>query len=105
LCVNFKKEAARKCPWPSETLCQLWEYAGKARSQDKEAVSLDEYALTRLIIELLKAARDVKHADSIDESSAPGFCSASVVFHAKTRKQRSQAPSRILRSAWHVRVD
>jgi hypothetical protein len=80
---QFEKGGSKKCPWTSKTLCQIWEYARKARSQDKEAVSLDEYALTCLIIELLKAAPGVKYADSIDESGPPGFCSASVVFHAK----------------------
>jgi hypothetical protein len=71
------------CPWSSETLRELWEYACEAHSLKGDDVSVDQYLLTRLIIELFEAAGAVEYPGSIDSSGAPGYCSAWTLFHAK----------------------
>jgi hypothetical protein len=75
----------KECPWSGETLCELWQSAREAHStgDDDEDVLLEEYALTRLIIELLEQAGGVRYPGSIHEPGPPGFSSVLTVFHAK----------------------
>jgi hypothetical protein len=49
----------------------------------QDDVSVDQYALAHLIIELFEAAGTVRYRGSIESSGAPGFCSARELFHAK----------------------
>jgi hypothetical protein len=79
----FRRGDHKGCSWSSETLRQLWEYASASHSQNDDEVSLDQYALTRLIIELFEAAGAVEYPGSIESSGAPGYCSAWTLFHAK----------------------
>src|SRR5262249_328978 len=50
----FRRGDHKGCPWGSETLRELWKYACKAHSLKSDDVSVDQYVLTRLIIELFE---------------------------------------------------
>ena len=65
----------------SDELSELWRYARAAYSPGDEDVALDEYVLTRLIIELLTAAGGVRYRP-IESDGASGYCSAWALFHA-----------------------
>jgi hypothetical protein len=54
-------------------------------------VSVDQYALTRLIIELFEGAGAIRYPGSIESSGAPGFCSAWELFHAKNPRKVFEA--------------
>ena len=74
-----RKQGSRK----SEELSELWQYACTAYSPGDEDVALDQYVLTRLIVQLLEAAGGVRYPGSIESLGAPGYCSAWVLLHAK----------------------
>jgi hypothetical protein len=75
----------KECPWSEETLCDLWQSAREAYAtgDEDEDVSLDEYLLTGLIIEVLADAGGVRYSGSIHDPGPPGFSSTLTVFHAK----------------------
>jgi hypothetical protein len=88
---SFDQGRHKGCPWNSETLRELWEYAYATCSQKGDDWSVDQYALTRLIIELLEGAGAVRYPGSIESDGAPGFCSAWALFHAKSPQTAFEA--------------
>jgi hypothetical protein len=75
----------------ADDLYELLRFARAAYSPGDEDVALDEYVLTRLIIELLAAAGGVRYPGPIESDGAPGYCSAWALFHAKNPQAISEA--------------
>ena len=75
---GHKQRSRRK-----DELSELWQYARTAYSPGYEDVELDQYVLTRLIIELLEAAGGVRYSGPIDSGGGPGYSSALALFHAR----------------------
>jgi len=73
----------KKPSWTDPEITQLWHYALEEWSLGDEEVSVDPYALNRLIVELLSESGAVKYAGPIDDDwGVPGFASAITLLHA-----------------------
>ena len=72
--------------WGNKEIRELWRNAVKKYSPEDKEVSIEPYALTRLIINLLESSGGKIYSGSISDGYAPGFTSVICLLHAKSPK-------------------